>query len=55
MDCIEPHTHEVYFTATLSGGSDEPFPDDLNATLFDVCFVEFADTFQTFDQTLKQS
>lgn len=55
MDCGEPHTHEVYFTATLSGGSDEPFPDDLNATLFDVCFVEFAELmgFSLSDSTLN--
>lgn len=42
-DCAEPHTHEVYFTATLSDAPDAPFPDDLNVRLFDVCFVEFAE------------
>jgi hypothetical protein len=41
-DCAEAHTHEVYFTATLSDAPDAPFPDDLNVRLFDVCFVEFA-------------
>lgn len=55
MDCSQPHTHEVYFTATLSGGSDAPFPEDLNATLWDVCFVEFADVmgFPSSDSTLN--
>ncbi|MCH8899639.1 MAG: septum formation family protein [Acidobacteria bacterium] len=55
MDCAEPHTHEVYFTATLSGGSDAPFPDDLNDRLFDVCFVEFAEVmgFSSSNSTLN--
>lgn len=55
LECAEPHTHEVYFTATLSGGSDAPFPDDLNDRLFDVCFVEFAELmgFSSSDSTLN--
>jgi hypothetical protein len=52
--CAEPHTHEVYFTATLPGAPDAPFPDDLNVRLFDVCFVEFARVmgFPVSDSTL---
>ncbi|MCH7844429.1 MAG: septum formation family protein [Acidobacteria bacterium] len=55
LECAEPHTHEVYFTATLSGGSDAPFPDDLNDRLFDVCFVEFAEVmgFSSSNSTLN--
>lgn len=53
-DCAEPHTHEVYFTATLSDAPEAPFPDDLNVRLFDVCFVEFAELmgFPVSDSTL---
>jgi hypothetical protein len=53
-DCAEPHTHEVYFTATLPEAPDAPFPDDLNVRLFDVCFVEFAQVmgFPVSDSTL---
>ena len=53
--CAAPHTHEVYFTATLSGGPDAPYRDDLNIELFDVCFVEFAELmgFSSSDSTLQ--
>ncbi len=53
--CAAPHTHEVYFTATLSGGTNAPYPDDLNVELFDVCFVEFAELmgFSSSDSTLQ--
>jgi len=53
-DCAEPHTHEVYFTATLAGAPDAPFPDDLNERLFDVCYVEFAELmgFSVSDSTV---
>ena len=53
--CAAPHTHEVYFTATLSGAPDAPYPDDLNIELFDVCFVEFAELmgFSSSDSTLQ--
>ncbi len=53
--CGAPHTHEVYFTATLSGGPDAPYPEELNIELFDVCFVEFAELmgFSSSDSTLQ--
>lgn len=55
IDCAEPHTHEVYFTATLSGGPDVPYPADLNDQLWDVCFVEFDEFmgFAEYDSTLS--
>lgn len=53
-DCADSHTHEVYFTAILSGAQDAPFPDDLTERLFDVCYVEFAELmgFSVSDSTL---
>lgn len=54
-DCAAPHTHELYFTATLPEGSTAPYPDNLNGRLFDICFVEFADVmgFTSSDSTLE--
>lgn len=53
-DCTAPHTHEVYFTATLDDGAEAPYPADLNERLFDRCFAEFASFmgFQNADSTL---
>jgi hypothetical protein len=53
-DCAEAHTHEVFFTTTLSEGPDEPFPDDLNDRLWNSCYVEFAGFmgFSSSDSTL---
>ena len=42
-ECAAPHTHEVFFTATLDGGPEAPYPAGLNERLFDRCFVEFAE------------
>ena len=54
-DCAVAHTHEVYFSATLSGDSDALFPEDLNDRLWDTCFVEFALAmgFSSSDSTLN--
>ena len=54
-ECTEPHTHEVYFTATLSEDADAPFPDDLNSRLWDICYIEFAEVmgFSSSDATLN--
>jgi hypothetical protein len=55
VNCTEPHTHEVYFTATLDGGPDAPYPEELGTRLFDVCLEEFAEFmgFPSSDSTLE--
>ncbi len=42
VDCADPHTHEVYFDATIPAGPSAPFPEDLDVGLWDTCFLEFA-------------
>ena len=54
-DCNAPHTHEVFFTGTLDGGPDAPYPTALNERLFNICFVEFAEFmgYPSADSTLE--
>lgn len=55
VECAEAHTHEVFFTTTLSEGPDAAFPDDLNDRLWNACYVEFAGFmgFSSSDSTLS--
>ena len=54
IDCGAPHTHEVYFMATLPEGQAAPYPENLNQRLFDECFVVFAELmgFPSVESTL---
>jgi Septum formation len=54
IDCAEPHTHEVYYTATIPEGPDAPFPEDLDIELWDTCYFEFAQAmgYSVTDSTL---
>lgn len=58
VDCGGPHTHELYFVATLEEGPEAPFPANLNDRLWAGCYAAFtermgyASTQSTLDLTL---
>lgn len=53
--CDAPHTHEVFFSATVPEGPNDPYPADLDDRLWAECFAAFADLmgFPSVESTLQ--